>query len=271
MNRKRILILTQEMLPYLQLSSIAKTVRYLAPFLQQKKLEIRLLMPRFGNINEKRHRLHEVVRLSGLNIVINEDDYPLIIKVASLSDARMQVYFLDNEELFSRKFDLRDGSNQFFEDNDIRMSFFCKGALETVKKLGWKPDIVHCHGWMTSFVPLYMKKVYHDDPMYKDAKVFYTVYENGFPETLGPDLLAKANVDGKISEADFVEYAPGTFIALNNGAINYSDGIAIGNENLDPVLKDKIANLQDKPVLNYMPENEYLDAHIEFYKNQLTA
>ena len=184
MAKTKILFIAHEMSPFLELTKIAKITRQLPQAMQEKGFEIRILMPRFGNINERRNRLHEVIRLSGMNIVINENDNPLIIKVASLPTARMQVYFLDNEEYFQRKQVFRDAKEKFFDDNDERMIFFCKGAIETVKKLGWMPDVVHCMGWMSSLVPMYLKTAYREDPMFKNTKVVYSVYENCFTENL---------------------------------------------------------------------------------------
>ncbi|MCH8903473.1 MAG: glycogen/starch synthase [Bacteroidetes bacterium] len=266
MENQRILLVGQEMLPYLEESSMARTLRYLAPYLQGKKSEIRLLMPRFGNINEKRHRLHEVVRLSGINIIINEDDNPMIIKVASLPDARIQVYFLDNEDLFSRKSVFRDENNDFYADNDLRMIFFCKGVLETVKKLGWAPDIVHCHGWMTSLIPLYLKKVYNNEPVFDNAKVIYSIYENAFSEKMNSNFLEKAKIDDSVLDEDLDAFKDGSFISLNKGAIQRSDGVIIGNENIEPELKTFTAKLKDQPVLKYQNENDYLAAYYDFYK-----
>ncbi len=271
MKNKKILLVTQEMIPYVELSSIAKTSRYLAPFLQQKKSEIRLLMPRFGNINEKRHRLHEVVRLSGMNIIVGDDDIPLIIKVASLQDAKMQVYFLDNDELFSRKNIFRDDNNEFFNDNNLRMIFFCKGVLETVKKLGWKPDIIHCHGWMTSLIPLYINKVYKDEPILSSSKVIYSVYENSFSEKLNSTFISKAKIDDSIEEKDLNDFRGGTFNDLNIGAINNADAVVVSNENIDPELKKYIKGLKNKPILQSNGENGYLDAHYDFYKKLLST
>ena len=157
MRKKKVLIVTQEMQPYTSSTEISEVSRKLPQYIQEKGIEIRILMPRFGAINERRHRLHEVVRLSGMNIIVEDDDYPLVIKVASLPEGRMQVYFLDNDDFFRRKHIFLDEQDQPFTDNADRMVFFCKGVIETVKKFGWAPDIVHCHGWMTSLVPLYMK------------------------------------------------------------------------------------------------------------------
>lgn len=174
--KKRVLFLTQEMSPYTDLSEISEILKKLPLYTQDNGMEIRVLMPRFGSINERRHRLHEVVRLSGMNIIINDDDYPLIIKVASLPGARLQVYFLDNEEFFKRKFMFEDQAGKLYDDNQDRMVFFCKGAVETVRKFGWSPDVVHCHGWMTSLVPFYLRTAYKDDPLFKKSKIIYSVY-----------------------------------------------------------------------------------------------
>ena len=167
MEKKRILIVTQEMDPYLAITEASRIANEIPKYMLESGMEIRVLMPKFGTINERRHRLHEVVRLSGINVIINDEDYPLVIKVASLPGARLQVYFLDNEDFFKRKMVFHDEDNKFFDDNSDRMIFFCKGALETVKKLGWAPDVVHCHGWMTALVPTYIKTIYKNDPTFK--------------------------------------------------------------------------------------------------------
>jgi len=171
MEKKRVLIVTQEMKPYLIVDEIAKIARELPQHIQENGMEIRILMPRFGDINERRNRLHEVVRLSGINITVDGEDYPLVIKVASLPGARMQVYFLDNEDLFKRKGVFHDNKGKFFKDNDERMIFFCKGVLETVKKFGWPPDIIHCIGTMTSLIPHYLKTAYKDEPVFENSTV----------------------------------------------------------------------------------------------------
>src|SRR5690554_7101577 len=191
MAKTKILFVTHEMSPFLELSKISEITRQLPQAMQERGYEIRILMPRFGNINERRNRLHEVIRLSGMNIVVNNNDNPLIIKVASIPSARMQVYFLDNEEYFQRKHVFSDKSGKFYEDNDERSIFFCKGALETVKKLGWAPDVVHCHGWMSSLIPAYLKTSYKDDPTYKDSKVIYSLYNDYFKESLGEGFAKK--------------------------------------------------------------------------------
>src|SRR4051794_7087976 len=159
-TKKRILFIANEMSPYLELTEFAEIVNKLAIKSNDTGYEVRCIMPRFGTVNERRHRLHEVVRLSGINVSVDNDDYPLQIKVASLPNARLQVYFLDNEDLFKRKYIFHDENEKWYDDNGLRTVFFCKGALETVKKFGWPPDIIHCSGWMTSLIPLYLKTVY---------------------------------------------------------------------------------------------------------------
>lgn len=269
MSKKRILFVTQEMSPYLEQSSIAKIVRYLAPYIQKNEYEIRVLMPRFGTINEKRHRLHEVVRLSGINITVNDEDNPLIIKVASLPEAKMQVYFLDNEDLFKRKTVFRDDTNKFHDDNDMRTAFFCKGVLETVVKLGWKPDLIHCNGWMTSLIPMYLKTMYKDEPIYDGTKAVYSLYENAFPEVFADGFEKKVDFDDDPLEAgDLEAFKAGDFKSLNMGAMKYSDALIVGNENIDPVFKEEIANT-DKPVLGAQEESEYLGAYVNFFKEVL--
>ena len=255
MTKMKLLFITHEMSPFLELTSIAEITRKLPQAMQEKGLEIRILMPRFGNINERRNRLHEVIRLSGLNITIDDNDNPLIIKVASIPAARMQVYFLDNEEYFQRKFVFRDKDNKFYEDNDERTIFFCKGALETVKKLGWSPDIVHCHGWMSALVPTYLKTIYKDDPTYKNSKVVYSVYEDSLNETLGAKFASKAVMNG-MTNADTDLFAAADSCALNNGAISYSDAVVYGSEPINPEVS-KFVKKSNKPLLEYASTSDF--------------
>jgi starch synthase len=174
MKKPRVLYVSQEITPFLPKSELSEVSRNLPQGIHEKGKEIRVFMPKYGSINERRHQLHEVIRLSGMNLVVDDTDHPLIIKVASIPTARMQVYFIDNENYFQRKADLTDKSGKFFKDNDERSIFFCRGVLETVRKLGWAPDIIHCHGWFTSLLPLYVKKFYNDDPHFADAKVVFS-------------------------------------------------------------------------------------------------
>ncbi len=255
MAKTKILFITHEMSPFLELSKISEITRQLPQAMQEKGYEIRILMPRFGNINERRNRLHEVIRLSGMNIVVDNNDNPLIIKVASIPAARMQVYFLDNEEYFQRKHVFCDDCGKFFEDNNERTVFFCKGALETVKKLGWAPDVVHCHGWMSALVPAYIKTAYKDDPTFKDAKVIYSLYNEKQYENLG-DNFAGIALTGNMNSADLAPYSGGDYVSLYEGALNYSDAIVLADEEISNDLLNIVKN-SDIPVFEAQNDEEF--------------
>ncbi len=263
MAKTKLLFITHEMSPFLELTKIAEITRQLPQAMQDKGFEIRILMPRFGNINERRNRLHEVIRLSGMNIIIDDNDNPLIIKVASIPAARMQVYFLDNEEYFQRKQVFRDASDKFFEDNDERTIFFCKGAIETVKKLGWSPDVVHCHGWMTALVPAYLKTTYKDDPAFKSARVIYSVYEDGFSETMNTDFARKAVMGGMTAEHTEI-YKNADIDALNIGAISYSDAVVYADATISPKVAEYV-QASEKPLLEYDATADF-ENYYSFYE-----
>ena len=270
MEKQRVLIVTQELNPYVGISDIADMIEGLPLHIQNGGMEIRILMPCFGNINERRHRLHEVVRLSGINIIIDKDDYPLIIKVASLPGARIQVYFLDNDDLFNGKDVFYNSKNQFYEDNAERMIFFCKGVLETVKKFGWAPDIIHCHGWMTSLIPLYVKTVYKNEPIFEQSKVIYSVYENPFKESLGPHFVAKAPINNALEPKDLKYFEEANFDGINLGAIEHADGIVQASKKLNSKISKSMKAQNGKPTLNYLNGDKSLEACMDFY-NKLLA
>jgi starch synthase len=194
MCKLRILYAATEINPFLQISRVADFVRQLPAAMQERGMEIRIFVPRFGVINERKNRLHEVVRLSGINIVVGDEEKPLVIKVASIPTAKLQVYFIDNDDYFHRKSALVDDKNRFHSDNDERAIFFCKGVLETVKKLGWQPDIVHCSDWMTGLIPMYLKTTYKKDPIFNTAKSVFTVYNNTFAHQFEGDLRYKVKM-----------------------------------------------------------------------------
>lgn len=266
MSKKKVLIVTQEMQPYTKHSLVSEIARKLPQYIQENGMEIRILMPRFGTINERRHRLHEVVRLSGMNIIVDDDDYPLIIKVASLPEARMQVYFLDNEDFFKRKSTFTDDKGAPFDDNVDRMVFFCKGVIETVKKFGWPPNIIHCHGWMTSMVPLYLKAAYKNEPLFQNSKVVYSIYEDDIVNTLTNDFVKKATIN-KLSESDLSAYSNGEGVTLHEGAIKFADAVIKAQEGINEKVQ-KAMDDSDKPVLGYQEEN-YLPSYFEFYQSLL--
>lgn len=268
-DKKKVLFVTQELEPYTSLSQIGEIARGLPETAQEQGMEVRILMPRYGTINERRHRLHEVVRLSGMNIIVDDDDYPLIIKVASLPGTRMQVYFLDNEDFFKRKSVFQDENGALYEDNPDRMVFFCKGVMETVKKFGWPPDIIHCHGWMTSLVPVYLKTAYRNEPLFSQAKIVYSAYEQQADQPFDESFLQKASINN-LSPDDLLAYQKEKAISLHRGAIRFADGVILDNE-LAESLSDALEAEEDKPVLRFeASEPDYLSACIDFY-DQLSA
>src|SRR5680860_148641 len=195
MNGKKILFVSSELVPYLPENEVS-LMSYEAPrMVNSNGGQTRIFMPRFGLINERRHQLHEVIRLSGMNLVINDMDMPLIIKVASIPKERMQVYFIDNDEYFKRKSLFSDEDNNLFEDNDERAIFFAKGVVETVKKLNWSPDIIHVNGWMASLLPLYIKEYYKDDPLFSNSKIVTSIYNNGYEGSLNDRFFDKIKFD----------------------------------------------------------------------------
>lgn len=227
--------------------------------------QIRIFMPRFGNINERRHQLHEVIRLSGINLVINDLDMPLIIKVASIPKERIQVYFIDNEEYFKRKATLTDEEGNLFPDNDERAIFFAKGVIETVKKLNWAPDIIHVNGWIASLLPLYLKEFYKTEPLFTESKIVTSVYNQNFEGTLDKGMIEKVKFDGLDDDAIKSLTEP-NYINLMKIAIDNSDAVIRGSKDFPKELEDYIKNLS-KPVLDYHTLEEFADPYTEFYKN----
>ncbi len=272
MQKLKILFATSEIDPFLKITSAADIIRMLPQGLQERGHEIRILMPKFGIINERRNRLHEVVRLSGINIRVGNEEKPLTIKVASIPNAKLQVYFLDNEDYFNRKSALTDPkNNQLYSDNDERSIFLCKGAIETVKKLGWGPDIIHCHDWMTSLIPYYLKTLYKDDPMFQNTKVVYSIYNNHDHNTqLSDNFLEKAKLDTAPSEL-IASLKSNNLDGVMRGGISLCDAVAHGDQKISSDLNSFIRN-QDKLCLEYSDSSDkdsYVDKYQELYQNIL--
>jgi starch synthase len=268
MKKSRVLFVSHEIFPYVEGNEeMGKICRHLPQGIQEKGKEIRTFMPRFGCVNERRNQLHEVIMLSGMNLIIDDSDHPLIIKVASIQSARMQVYFIDNEEYFQRKATFRDAKDKFFKDNDDRTIFFCRGVLETVKKLGWSPDIIHCHGWMTSLIPLYVKTSYKDDPMFRNSKVIYSVYDEGFEEKFNDTYTKKLMMEG-ISATDIKDLKNPGYENLTVNAISKSDAIIMGSSSINPQVKNYLKKA-NKPVLDHQSPENYIDAYNSFYEEVL--
>jgi len=263
MKKTRVLYVSQEITPFLQKSELSEVSRNLPQGIHEKGKEIRVFMPKYGTINERRHQLHEVIRLSGMNLVVDDTDHPLIIKVASIPTARMQVYFIDNEDYFQRKAVLRDKNAKYFKDNDERAIFFCRGVLETVRKLGWAPDVIHCHGWFTSLLPLYVKKYYGDDPHFENSKVVVSAYESEFSGSLDAKLSDKLKFDG-FNAADIEEATDPTFANLHKLAFKYADGIVAGSPELNKDVADAMA-ASGKSILEYCDPATCVKAYSDFY------
>ena len=263
MEKKKILYISQEITPYLPENEMSEISRYLPQGIQERGREIRTFMPRYGCVNERRNQLHEVIRLSGMNLVINDTDHPLIIKVASIQAARMQVYFIDNEDYFHRKYILTDGNGIEFPDNDERAVFFARGVLETVIKLRWAPDIIHCHGWLTSLVPLYIKTYYQNNPLFRNSKLIYSVYNDDFKNPLNPKFNEKLLLEG-VEKDDVKVISDPTFVNVSKLSINFSDGIIIGAQNINSEV-EKYIHASGKMFLDYHPKETYIDAYNEFY------
>ncbi len=270
MSKLRILYVASEINPFLQTSEVADFVRKLPQAMQERGMEIRILVPRFGLINERKNRLHEVVRLSGINIAVGEEEKPLVIKVASIPNAKLQVYFIDNEDYFHRKSVFFDKEDNFHPDNDERAIFFCKGVLETVKKLGWAPGIVHCNDWMTSLIPMYLKTTFKNDPVFKDAKTVFTVYNNPFKHKFEGNIIEKVKMidieDSMLSNLKSADYAG--FIKI--GA-EYADAVIKSDEDCSATLDQLFAEFQSNKKIDTIEKDEdFLDSYFNLY-NELVG
>ena len=267
MKDKRVLYVSSEVVPYLPETEIS-SMSFEAPRMVNKQGgQIRIFMPRYGNINERRHQLHEVIRLSGINLVINDLDMPLIIKVASIPKERIQVYFIDNEEYFSRKATLTDENGDLFDDNDERAIFFAKGVIETVKKLNWAPDIIHVHGWLASLLPLYLKQYYKDEPLFKESKIVTSIYNQSFDKTLNMGMVDKIKFD-EIEDTHINKLKTPSYSNLMKVAVDFSDGLIKGSQELPEDLEGYLANCE-KPVLDYQYPEAFAEAYAEFYNTQI--
>ena len=267
MKDKRVLYVSSEVVPYLPETEIS-SMSFEAPRMVNKQGgQIRIFMPRYGNINERRHQLHEVIRLSGINLVINDLDMPLIIKVASIPKERIQVYFIDNEEYFKRKATFTDENGMLFADNDERAIFFAKGVIETVKKLNWAPDIIHVHGWLASLLPLYLKQYYRDEPLFKESKIVTSIYNQSFDDTLNMGMIDKIKFD-EIEDTHINKLKTPSYSNLMKVAVDFSDGLIKGSQELPKELEDYIDNC-NKPVLDFQYPEAFTEAYTEFYNTQI--
>lgn len=265
MEEKRILFVSSEVVPYLAENEVSLMSYDVPKMVNDQGGQIRIFMPRYGNINERRHQLHEVIRLSGMNLVVNDLDMPLIIKVASIPKERIQVYFIDNEEYFKRKATFTDENGELFFDNDERAIFFAKGVVETVKKLNWVPDIIHVHGWMAAMLPIYLKHYYKNEALFMNTKIVTSIYSQSFEGTLNLEMINKIKFDGvpikAISELELPNYEN-----IIKASINHSDALIVASENLSPSLTKYIES-SGKPFLPFQPKDTFAQAYTNFYEN----
>ena len=273
MENPRVLFISQEISPFMPESEIAKLCRDLPNGMHELGIEVRLFMPRFGCVNERRNQLHEVIRLSGMNLVIDGADHPLIIKVASMPSSRMQVYFIDNEDYFQRKSPFMDTQYKTpvpYLDNDERALFFCKGVLETVKKLRWSPDVIHCHGWMAAFAPLLIKKYYADDPLIAGARVVYSLYNDQFEVPLSPHIRRKMTSMG-IASKDITVLKEPTFFNLSKLAILNSDAVITCSRTIDPEIRTYLETVKKKTIMDIETQGDYIDIYNRLYNRLLVG
>lgn len=268
-NKTKVLFVSQEIFPFLPESPTANQARFLPQAVHESGKETRIFMPRYGKINERRHQLHEVIRLSGMNLIIDDTDHPLIIKVASIPQIRLQVYFIDNQEFFHRKAFFHDENQEMFADNDMRMIFFTKGVLETVKKLGWTPDIIHCHGWFTSLMPLYIKKLYSRDPYFSETKVVTSFFNDDFTGALDSNLSKKIMFDQIQDESLELVKLP-THINLAKIAAKHSDAVVFAEQGINPGIQTFCSEM-GLPSLSIEGELNTLDAMDELYDSVCVA
>ena len=267
MEDKRILYVSSEVVPYLAENEVSLMSYEVPKMVNDQNGQIRIFMPRYGNINERRHQLHEVIRLSGMNLVVNDMDMPLIIKVASIPKERIQVYFIDNDEYFKRKATFTDEDGVMFSDNDERAIFFAKGVVETVKKLNWVPDIIHVHGWMASLLPIYMKHYYKDEALFENTKIVTSVYEQSFEGNLNTEMINKIHFDNIPKDA-ITELENPTYENILRTAITHSDAIIIASENVSASLTNFIESSK-KPFLPFVPKEKMSEEYTNFYKNSV--
>jgi len=269
MEKKKILYISQEICPYMNQSSMGDLCGALPQIMQESGRDIRIFLPRFGTVNERRHQLHEVIRLSGMNLIIDDFDHQLIIKVASIQQQRMQVYFIDNEEYFPRRQMFHDHEGNFMGNNDERMIFYCKGVIETVRKLGWSPDVIHCQGWFTSLVPMYIKKLYSEDPLFENTKVIYSVFDNGYKGKLSNTIIDKLLFED-LEVNDLSGLKNLNVNTLNKFAISYSDAVVQASEKINKSVLNSIED-SGKPFLDFPGDEEYEKEYLKFYENFIAS
>lgn len=264
-QKKKVLYISHEFHPYNVETEMAETLNELSVLSNKEGYEVRCIMPRFGTINERRHKLHEVVRLSGINIHVDKEDYPLIIKVASLPNARLQMYFMDNEDMYKRKQVFYNEDEQFFEDNAERTIFFCKSAIETVKKFGWPPDIIFIHGWMAGLIPALIKHQFKNEPVFAESTVIYSVTREMTAESLGKDFGKMVLESTQLKDKVVEPFKDGTNDALYMGGAKNADVVCFSHPEVSSKLTKGVKSTKSKKVLKFNPEEDDLSTFIDLY------
>lgn len=268
MEKARILYVSQQIYPYIGETPQGIMERFLPQGIQEKGKEIRTFMPRYGTINERRHQLHEVIRLSGMNIIINDVDHPLVIKVASIQQARMQVYFIENEDYYERRGILKERDGSYFKDNDERAIFFSRGVLETIKKLSWTPDIIHCNGWISCITVFYASTIYKDNPLFSNSKMVISLYEDFGDDVLGDNLYNKIKMRGIPEEVLEPFKKAKSYYDVMKIIIDYCAGVTLGSTKVSEELIE-YAKSKGKPILEFHTQDSYIDAYNDFYDDIL--
>jgi len=271
MQAKKILFITQEMVPFVPSSPKADFGKDLPQAIQECNHEIRTFTPKWGVINERRNQLHEVIRLSGMNIIIDETDHPLIIKVASLPQARMQIYFIDNDDYFMKRNMAFDNNGKPYDDNGERAVFYARGVLETVKKLRWIPDIIHCSGWISAITPLYIKKAFDDEPAYSTCKVVYSVSSPDFKMNFTNRIIDSIKFKN-IDEQDLINIFNNKYgyEELQKLAVHYSDAVILEDDGVNKDVIEYAKNLK-KPILESHSSDNFAKAYSDFYDSLMES
>ena len=264
MGKKKILFASQEINPYLPETQMSNVGLNLPKHSIEQGNETRVFLPKFGVIKEKVNNLHEVIRLSGMNLIIDDFDHQLIIKVASIQSARLQIYFIDNDEYFPKKVMFHDEKGTFLPNTEERMMFYCKGVIETVKKLGWSPEIIHCQGWFSSLIPMYIKKIFNEDPLFKDTKVIYNVFDTEYKGSINPVIVEKLLYENNLEKSDLDLLRNPTFENLSKFAISYSDAIIQGSKNINKNVLDYMKK-RELPFMEYPGDENYEDQYNNFF------
>jgi len=264
MEKTKVLYVSQEIFPYNSENQMSNIGSNLPQKTQEDGKDIRIFLPKYGTINERRHQLHEVIRLSGMNLIIDDFDHQLIIKVASIQQLRMQVYFIDNEEYFPRRQQFHDIDGNFMSNNDERLIFYCKGVIETVRKLGWSPDVIHCQGWFSSLVPFYIKKLYSRDPLFENTKVVYSVFDNSKFSGVLSDSLCEKLMFENLEYDDISQLEKPTLLSLHKFAIDYSDAIVQPTLHINNSILNYIES-SEKLFLRYPGDEDYEEKYQKLY------